>query len=214
MRGTRKLTGRESEMTTITSKNGTEITLEIAGTQEEPKITAERFVIAGNTVYGAATIQKHSGRKGSVEYRNTEAGLHFSEPTQMIYVQCAAAMPAIRAAIAELPHEEYWARKIERKIDADGDICTVQKWEFDDLLCTEAGSIISEREMESYLDSKGITEIEIADAVKMWADEKEATRIKANEAGNARAKAMFEADEVEVGYHQACENAGIPRGMR
>lgn len=193
-------------MTKITSKNGTEITLAITGTQEDPNITAERFEIGGNAVYGAANIQ-HWKSKG------VEEGLFFRRP-QQIYVQCAASMPAIRAAIAELPNKEYWARKIERKIDADGDICTVLKWEFDSILSTEVGSIISESEMGSYLDSKGITEIEIADAVKMWADENEAARIKANEAGNARAKAMFNADVAEVGYQHACENVGILRGCR
>jgi len=187
-------------MMQITSKNGTEIVLEITGTQEAPIITAKPFRIVGNTVQGIAKIQ-HWTHKGA------EEGLFFRTPKT--YVQCAAAMPAIRAAIAELPHKEYWARKVERKIDADGDICTVQKWEFDTGLTTEAGTHIAESEMGSYLDSKEITEIEICDAVAMWAEEKEAARIEANEAGNARAKAAFEDDEADAGYDQACENAGI-----
>ena len=192
--------------TKITAKNGTEIVLEITGTREEPKITAERFEISGNKVYGAANIQ-HWKNKG------VEEGLFFRR-SQQIYIQCAAAIPAIRAAIAGLPHKEYWARKIERKIDADGDICIVHKWEFDKLLKTENDIYIPESEMGSYLDSKGITEIEIADAVKMWAGETEAVRIKANDAGNARAKAMFGVYVAEVGHNQACENVGIPRGCR
>jgi hypothetical protein len=174
--------------------------------QEGPKITAEKFIIGDNKVYGTANIQ-HWKNKG------VEEGLFFHTP-QQTYVQCATAMPAIRAAIAELPHKEYYAQKLERKINADGDICTVQKWAFGRRLKTEKDTYITDSEMGLYLDSKGITKIEITDAVKMWADEKEAARIKANEAGNAKAKWAFEADVGEVGHNQACENAGIPIGMR
>lgn len=188
--------------TEITSKNATEITLEITGTQEEPKITAKKFMIGGNKVYGTANIQ-HWKNKGA------EEGLFFNTP-QQTYVQCATAMPVIRAAIAELPHKKYYALKPEHKIDVDGDICTVQKWEFGRRLKTEKDTYITDSEMGSYLDSKGITKIEIADAVKMWADEKEAAHIKANEAGNVRAKWAFEEDVGEAGHNQACENANIP----
>ncbi len=193
----------------IISKNGTEITLAISRTQEAPKIVAEKFEIGGKKVYGAATVQpRMAGTK-----QKTEAGLFFWTP-QRTYVQCAAAMPMIWAAIAELPHKEYWARKVDDTTDADGDIIAIQRWEFDKLLETEAGTTIGEERMGDFLDSKGITEIKIVDAVKMWAEEKEEAHIKANEAGNARAKAIFEADEAEEGYNQACENAGIPRWMR
>lgn len=211
---TRIVSDREmTQKINITSKNGTEITLTISGTQEDPKITAERFVVRGKKMYGAATILQHLGRKGSQEYRTTEAGLLFKE-AQRTYIQCADAMPAIRAAVADLPHKQYWARKVDDIIDLDGDRCPVTRWEFDRALKTEKDTYISESEMGSYLDSKGVTEIEIADAVRMWADEKEEVRIKANEAGNKRAKAMFDADVAEVGYRQACENAGIPKHLR
>ena len=211
MRGTRKLQDMRTMTTTIVSKNGTEITLEITGTQEEPKITSEKFVIGGNRVPSCEpTIHDHMPGN-----RNTDAGLLFRRiMEQNVYVQCAASIPAIRETIAKLPHKHYWARKVEDTVDADGDICTVERWEFDKALQTEAGTYITESEMGSYLDSKLIVDIEIADAVKMWADEKEAAHITANEAGNARAKAMFDADEAEVGYEQACENADIPEFLR
>ena len=197
----------------IISKNGTEITLEISGTQEETKIIAEKFTIVGKKVYGDAVLCDHYGKKGSSEYNSTEAGLLFWT-AQKTYVQCAEAMPAIQGAIAALPHKEYWARKVQDTVDADGDICTVHVWEFDKVLKTEKTTWITETEMGLFLDSKTITEIKIDDAVQLWADEKEETHLKAEEKGNARAKAMFEADEAEEGYDQACENAGIPSFMR
>lgn len=191
----------------ITAKNGTEIELTITGTQETPEITAEKFVVQGVKVYGKATT--HTSLRRSP---GSEAGLLFWT-SRTVYIQCADAMPAIQAAIAELPHKQYWAQKVETVIDADGDRCTVQKWEFDRRLQTEKGTSIAESEMGSYLDSKNITEILITDAVQMWADEKEETHIKANKAGNARAKAMFDVDVAEVGYQQACENADIPKNQ-
>lgn len=192
-------------MTTITAKNGTKIALDITGTQEAPAIIADAFTMQGKNVGGVATLQ-HWRHKGA------EEGLFFRKAN--VYVQCAAAMPTIRAAIAELPPAQYWARKTSKTVDADGDICTVDVWKFDKTLRTEAGTIISESEMEHYLNSKGITEIEIADAVKMWAGEREGAKIKANKEGNLRADAVFDADVAEVGYAQACENAGSPREVR
>jgi len=194
---------------TITSKNGTDITLAISGTQEAPKITADRFEIAGNQVYGAATILPHFRKNDG-----SEPGLLFRDMPQNIYIQCADAMPAILAAIAELPHKQYWARKVDDTVDADGDRCLVTRWEFDRMLQTERGTVITEGRMGDFLDSKDITEIEIADAVRMWAEEKEEAHIKANEAGNKRAKAIFDDDEADAGYTQACENAGIPKELR
>ena len=183
----------------------------ISGMQEDPTISADKFEIAGNKVPSChPTIHEHMpGNTG------TEAGLLFCRiMEQNVYVQCADQLPMIRAAIAELPHKHYWARKVNDTVDADGDIVAIQRWEFDKLLETEAGTTIGEERMGDFLDSKGITEIKIVDAVKMWAEEKEEAHIKANEAGNARAKTIFEADEAEEGYNQACENAGIPRWMR
>lgn len=192
---------------TITSKNGTDVPLVISGTQEEPTITvSDVFAIAGTTVFGNAKIQNWKNK-------GLEEGLFFQKP-QKIYVQCAEEMPRIREAISELPHKRYWARRRLEIIDADGDLIEVSEWDFDRLLKTEAGTVIAESEMGKYLESKGITRIEIHDAVRMWADAKEASRTKANEAGAKRAQAMFDDDEADAGYGQACENAGIPHELR
>jgi len=195
----------------ISSKNGTEIEITITGSQEEPVIAAKRFEIGGNKVPSCnPMIMDHAPGN-----RNTEAGLLFPRiMEQNVYVQCASSMPAIMAAIAELPHKKYWAQKVDDVIDADGVMIRVQVWDFDKILSTESNTIISETEMGYFLDSKHITKIEIADAVKLWADENEAARMKVNESGNARARAMFEDDEADAGYEQACENAGIPKSLR
>jgi len=66
-------------------------------------------------------------------------------------------------------------------------------------------------EMGNYLDSKNITEIQIDDAIRMWVSEKKENYIHENSVGE---QVRFEIDEIEEGYSQACENAGIPRILR
>ena len=99
--------------------------------------------------------------------------------------------------------KQYWARKAE-------------VWEFDKSpstdFCTTIADDIADDIIGAYLDSKGITEIEIGVAVKMWLDEREEVHTKI--IASPEAKAMFDADEAEVGYQQACENVGIPTFLR
>ena len=189
----------------IKSKNGMDVDINISGTQENPKITAKKFNVQGKTVSGEATIQhwKHKG---------VEEGLYFRKSD--VYMQCASAMPKIKNAISNLPPEKYYAQKTENIIDSDGYKIPVQKWLFDKPMETEKGTTITEDRMASFLDSKKIEKIEIDDAIKMWADEREAVYIRVNRDGNKRAQAIFDDDVVDVGYKQACENAGIPKHLQ
>ena len=94
------------------TKSGMKLNItEISGTQEEPAIVVENFSVQGRNTGGNAIIQ-HWSRQ------NVEEGLYFRQGDA--YCQCAAAMPAIREAIARLPHKKYFARKVERNIDSDG----------------------------------------------------------------------------------------------
>lgn len=179
----------------------------ISGTQEEPTIKAESFLAGGKVkVQGKATLQ-HWTKKGLKE------GLHFDIGTG-IYIQCPEGIDKIRAEIAKLSHKIYWARKIPVTIDSDGYKINTTRWEVDGICQTEKGTLISEGHLTNFLDKKGIVEIIKSDAMKLWAEENEESYIKINEEGNKRAKALFEDDESEVGYWQACENAGIPKFLR
>jgi len=190
----------------ITAKNGTEIPLVISGTQDNPTIKADgSFMMGGKKVTGTANIQ-HWKSKGA------EEGLFFQQPK--VYVQCAAEMSKVRDSISKLPVDKYMAKKVDVTIDADGHKISTGKWQFDRIMETVDGTLIPDWEMSRFLDKKGINEIEIKDAVKMWAEEKEAKYLSRNIEGDKKAKEMFEADIVEVGYHQACENAGIPKNLR
>ena len=190
----------------VQSRAGT-FSVEVSGTQENPIVcTTEPFMAGGiRKVDGDAVVSDGSVRKA-------QPGLYFRSGD--VYIQCPDAVKEIQAAIAELPHKVYWARKVKEVLNADGDKIEVEKWHFDCGCWTERGTFISETAMGWFLDAKGITEIEIVDAVKMWADEKEDAHIKANEEGNKHAEAIFQDDEADQGYEQACENAGIPRFLR
>ena len=106
------------------------------------------------------------------------------------------------------------AKKVDVTIDADGHKISTGKWKFDTSMRTENDTLIPDWNMSHFLNEKGIAEIEIKDAIKMWEDEKEAKYLSRNIKGDKAAKAMFEADVAEVGYNQACENAGIPKNLR
>lgn len=189
----------------IKSKSGMKVEIEISGTQEEPKIVTKPFEIQGRKSGGAAVIQ-HWKRNGA------EEGLFFQDGDT--YMQCATEMPRIREAIAQLPHKKYFAQKVGKEINSDGYIINTTEWKFGCMPITENGTVVTENEMGRFLDAKGITQIEMHEAMKLWADEKEEARIKANIEGNKRSKAIFDDDESDQGYNQACENAGIPKFLR
>ena len=187
----------------ITSKSGMKISVEISGTQEEPVIVAQNFSVRGRKVGGVAVIQHWS-------LQNVEEGLYFRMGDA--YVQCAAAMPAIRNVIAQLPHKKYFARKVERTHDSDGYQITVQEWKIDRMAHRADGNLIGETALGRFLDKMGIAEIEIAEAEKLWNENHDLAAMQKVEVENAqRAKAIFDDDAADQGYAQACENAGFGR---
>ena len=186
----------------IESKAGV-FNVSISGTQEEPKIEIQKFVAANGMTIGGSAVLQH--RKGQ------HPGLFLRVRSEKVYIQCPVGVDKIKQGIAKLPHKKYWARKVEEIIDSDGYKITTKQWKFDCGCWTEKSTLISDTEMGRFLDAKDIREIEICDAVKMWADEREKAHIKANEEGSKRTQAIFDDDEADAGYSQACENAGIPK---
>lgn len=189
----------------IKSKSGMRVEIEISGTQEETKIIAKPFEIQGRKSGGEAVIQhwKHKGAEEGLYFRNGDT-----------YMQCASEMPRIKDAIAQLSHKKYFAQKVAKEINSDGYIIDTTEWKFGCMPITEKGTVVTETEMGRFLDAKNIIEIEMHEAMKLWASEKEEAHIKANVEGNKRAKAIFDDDESDQGYDQACENAGIPKFLR
>ncbi|GEM_PF-3211657 len=188
----------------IKTKSGMKLNItEISGTQEDPIIVVEDFAVQGKTVGGKAKIQ-HWSRQ------NVEEGLYFHQGD--VYCQCAAAIPAIREAIAQLPHKKYFARKVERVVDSDGYQIPVQEWIIDRMAHRADGNLIGETELGRFLDARGIIEIEIHEAEKLWNESHDLTAIQKREAeGARRARAIFDDDAADQGYVQACENAGFGR---
>ena len=186
----------------IVTKSGMKLNItEIAGTREEPIIVVADFTVQGKSTGGNAIIQ-HWSRQ------NVEEGLYFRKGD--VYCQCAAAMPAIRDAIAQLPHKKYFARKVERIIDSDGYQIPVSEWRIDTMAHRADGKLIGDTELGRFLETMGVTEIEICDAEKLWNEHHDLAAIQKREAiGARRAQMMFDDDAADQGYAQACENAGI-----
>lgn len=201
-----KLKGEEGEKVEgINSKAGV-FSVSVSGTQEEPKIDIEEFTTPmGMKVGGSAIIQ---------QWKGYQPGLFLRVGGEKVYIQCAEGIERIRGKIEKLPHKVYMARKVPITIDSDGYKIETMRWEVEGLCETEKGTLISESRLTNFLDWKDIMEITVKEAMKLWAQEKEEEYIKVNEEGNKRDKAMFDADVAEVGYHQACDNAGIPKFLR
>ena len=114
--------------------------------------------------------------------------------------------------IAAKEEESKYIRKEKEILYSDGDNILSERYVCDKkLLETKKGTIITESEMFRFLREKKIDRILVSEAVKMWADEKEEKRIEAEKKSRMRAQAIFEDDESDAGYAQACENAGVDR---
>ena len=189
-------------MTTIqiqTTKD--EFTIELAGTQDNPIIYADKYTLSnGVCIQGTASIQ-HWKSKGA------QPGLYFKN--NGVYVQCPSGIEILKKEISKLPVEKKFARKELERITSNGSI-TVEKWHFDCTMWDSNGEFISESEMGDFLDKQGIKEIEICEAVKLWENKPQ----KKKRTDKYNAQFQFEIDEIEEGYIQACENAGIPTYLR
>jgi hypothetical protein len=178
-----------------------EFIIELTGTQEKPIIQAEKHILSnGVCIQGFATVQ-HWKHKGA------QPGLYFN--IGGVYVQCPEGIETIKKEIMKLPEEKKFAWKELEKITSDGSI-TVEKWNFDCPMWDSNGELISDADMERFLDKQGIKEIEIDEAIKLY----ENRPLRKNTNNKYNAQFQFETDEIEEGYIQACENAGIPGHLR
>ena len=185
-------------MTTLKiSTTKDEFNVELTGTQDNPIITAEKHTFRDGTyIHGKARPQHWKGLQQGLYFRDND-----------VYVQCPESVQKIKEEINKLPVEKKFARKELEKITSDGSI-TVEKWNFDCPMWDSNGEFISDNEMGDFLDRQGIKEIEIDEATKLY----ENRPIKKREKYNTQFQ--FETDEIEEGYIQACENAGIPTHLR
>ena len=103
-------------------------------------------------------------------------------------------MPTIREAIAGLPHKIYMARKVTEIVNLDGDRCPVTKWHFDTAGCLitspKTGEIIGAESMACFLDSIGVSEMEITEAARLWSE--------TNETPEKLAKRAEESEKIAV----------------
>ena len=186
-------------MTTIEIQTENEqFNIELTGTQDNPIITAEKHIFRdGVHIHGKARLQHWKGLQQGLYFRDVD-----------VYVQCPESTKKIKDEILKLPIEKKFARKELEKITSDGSI-TVEKWVFDCPMWDSNGEFISDDEMGDFLDKQGTKEIEIDEAIKIY----ENRSLKKREE-KYNAQFQFETDEIEEGYIQACENAGIPKYLR
>jgi hypothetical protein len=171
----------------VIAKKGFEIDVQVSGFCGK----FDSVITASFSVAGAGKIAKNADAK-IVRNGKIAEGLYF--PKLNGYVECPVS--AIEEAIEQLPEKIKMYRKVEKNIDADGDIVKVQKWYRDGF---EVVSPIA-----AWLDTLGVSEIEAGKADAMYAEYE-------SEANAKKVDAGFEDDVMEEGFEQACENAGIDK---
>jgi hypothetical protein len=186
-------------MTTIEIQTENEqFNIELTGTQDNPIITTEKHIFRDGThIHGKARLQHWKGLQPGIYIRDVD-----------VYVQCPESVKKIKEEINKLPVEKKFARKELEKLTSDGSI-TVEKWNFDCSMWGSNGEFISDDEMGNFLDLQGTKKIEIDEAIKLY--ENRPVKKNTNKYG---AQFQFETDEIEEGYIQACENAGVPIHLR
>lgn len=194
----------------IITKSGTEIEIEIAGTQERPAIVMKTQTIKGRSIGGVCTI--------AASQKRTKPGV--PAEADSLYVESAKGfiqmdLAPIRAAIAALPHFVYMARKVSETVNSDGYEIELKTWKIEGSRTTKNGYYLSDDQLGDFLDRKGIAEIETAKAVEMWSVEHEtpeklAARKTANERGNRIAQHFADMEEMESGKPLAEERDPTP----
>jgi hypothetical protein len=173
----------------IKSKSGILLNISVSGTKENPKINVADFKAGGKTIGGPATIQ-HWKSQG------VEEGLYFDRGGA--YTQCAQEMPKIKEAISKLPSEETEARKVKEVVDVDGDKVVVSHWKFDKPAHWSDGVAIGEDALGRFLDSRGIKNITISDAEKLWNENHDLSeRKKKDEESRKLAQQMQDEEDMD-----------------
>lgn len=144
------------------SKSGVELTLDVSGFAQEPKIQIiEPRTVQGRTIAGPVTLGKACGA--------TEAGFFCRN---QVFIQGAEAVEQVRVAISELPKKIYRIYLGKEIINADGDMIEVPQWTH------ENGGVrgANQSEIVRMLESAHITDITVEDAEKMWNEQVAAER--------------------------------------
>jgi len=170
----------------LKTPTGIEIEVAVTGTQEEPTIEMTTQVLRGTKIGGKGQIAA-SQKGGEVD------SLYFKPAFFRVDLE------KVREEIAKLPHKIYMARKEKHTGIMGG--CEISVWNIEGKAATKTGRWLTDGELGSFLDSRGITEIETLRAVEMWSEENETPeKLVVREAENAKMGALAQqwADEEEM----------------
>ena len=193
---------------TLIAKRGFEMVVNVEGFKGNPKLTVQPFSAKGNKHPGGSCVIQHWTNKGLDE------GVCIAKIGKFpqIYVEMKD-MTDLRAAIEDLPVKERFIHKEKEKKYWEGYDMTIEKWYHDGLSSYDVdGYIVSEGQMERFLDSQGVAKILVADAIQMFREAHDIAELKrkSEEAGR-RIQAAINDDIAEEGEAQARENWGYGR---
>jgi len=175
----------------VRAKKGFELEVEIDGTVQKPIIRVAPFSVGAKRHPGSATARiQHWHDKG------LDKGIF--TPTPRAYIEIEKnSMREIEATIAALQPIQYMIRKQKSVISADGIEFERQTWVHDGLAFFDIdGYRVRRGQMERFLDSQGITEIERAEAMRQFKAAHDMTTLKKRAEDSQRRMAALRADDA------------------
>jgi len=158
-----KKIGPGSATLNLKTDSGVDIPLKVSGYKQNPEIaidppftTKTGLRIAGS---GQIISTKINGKPRDVLRVNTAKG------PAMLTVDTAQ----IKGAADKLPEKQYAARKVKETINSDGIPIEVERWNIDGgSRTTSTGRYLNDSELGSFLDSVGITDTSVKDAITLY----------------------------------------------
>ena len=147
----------------LKTDSGVDIPIKVSGYKQNPEITIDPpfTTKTGLRIAGSGQIitTKVNGKPRSVLKINTTKG------PAMLTVDTAQ----IKGAADKLPEKQYAARKVKETINSDGIPIEIERWNIDGgSRTTSTGRYLNDSELGDFLDSVGIKDISVKDAIALY----------------------------------------------
>lgn len=147
----------------LKTDSGVDIPIKVSGYKQNPEITIDPpfTTKTGLRIAGSGQIitTKVNGKPRSVLKINTTKG------PAMLTVDTAQ----IKGAADKLPEKQYAARKVKETINSDGIPIEIERWNIDGgSRTTASGRYLNDSELGDFLDSVGIKDASVKDAIALY----------------------------------------------
>jgi hypothetical protein len=147
----------------LKTDGGANIPIKVSGYKQDAKITIDPpfTTKTGIRISGQGQIitTKVNGKPREVLKVNTANG------PAMLMINTAQ----VKEVTDKLPEKQYTARKVKETINSDGYPIQIERWDIDGgSRTTSTGKYLNDSELGDFLDSVGITDVSVKDAIALY----------------------------------------------